>query len=97
MNSLGKLEDVAYTVTEHTRAMREFKHDMSMKYHNTNNQDKRNRILEKIGNIESIMSGIHGKFVEEYEDLNGQGADAELLEKLKNHINEFYTEILSLK
>jgi len=96
MNSLKKLEDVTYSVTEHTRAIREFKHDMSMKYNNTDNQYKKNRILDKIRNIECIMGVLHNQFLDEYKELNGQGAEAELLEKLKNHIDEFYTEILAL-
>jgi len=97
MSSLERLEDVAYSVTEHTRAIREFKYEMSMKYSNATNTDKKNRIVQKVRDIEQVMLLVHNAFVEDYNNLNSLGADAQLLEKLNKAILEFHAEILSLK
>lgn len=41
MESLKEIKEVTYSVKEHTRAIRKFKHDMYMRYINTDSQDKK--------------------------------------------------------
>ena len=97
MESLNSIEDVIHSVKEHIRAIREFKHDMYMRYNNTDSQDKKDIMLNKIHNIEQVMTVLYDKFEEDYYWLNAKGEDNDLVVELRNSIDEFHKEILSLK
>ncbi|GAA0866630.1 hypothetical protein [Paraclostridium tenue] len=87
------IKQLLRTVQEHTRAIREFKYKVSMKYNNATNEDTSSRIIEKVHSIEVLYE----KFEEDYYWLNATGEDNDLLVDLRNSIDEFHKEILSLK
>lgn len=89
-----RVEDITHSVRDHTRAIRGFKHDMYMRYNNTSNQDKKNRILEKIENIYQVMTAIYENYKIE---CMMSGKESKQLEDLLNAMTEFYEEILTLR
>ena len=91
------IKQLLRTVQDHTRVIREFKYRMSMKYNNAINEDTRGRIIEKVNNIESVMTIVYDKFEEDYYWLNATGKNNDLVVELRNSIDEFHKEILSLK
>ena len=91
------IKQLLRTVQEHTRAIREFKYKMSMKYNNATNEDTKARIIEKVNSIESVMTTVYEKFEEDYYWLNARKEDEDLVVELRNSIDEFHKEILSLK
>lgn len=94
MDSVDKL---LFDVNEHTRAIRQFKHDMFMRYNNTNNEEKKAKIIEKISNIYEVMMIIYNIFLAEYNKLLSIGSRSNDVIKIKKNIDIFYDEIISLK
>lgn len=97
MDKLKTLDEVLYSVKEHTRAIKEFKHDKSMRYNNTNNKEKKQKIIEEIQDIEYIMTLIHAGFMSKYKRFAGSKVDYKKLLSLKRYIDEFHIEIVSLR
>lgn len=97
MESLKGIKDITYSVNEHTRAIREFKHDMYMRYINTDSQDKKDIILNKIQNIEQVMTMIYDTYKSECKRFVVMGMEQGQLGELVASIVEFYEEVLSLR
>lgn len=99
LNRMEELEKLKHDVNEHTRAIKEFKHDMFMKYNNTNNKDKRSIILQKVNSIYEVMMLIHKRFVAEYDEavIDGSEDKDTIVNDIKNNIDVFYEEVLSLR
>lgn len=97
MESLKEIKDVTYSVKEHTRAIREFKHDMYMRYINTDSQDKKDIILNKVQNIEQVMTMIYDTYKSECKRFVVTGMEQDQLDELVASTVEFYEEVLSLR
>lgn len=97
MDKNERLQKLLRSVREHTKMIQEFKHDMYMRYNNTDSQDKKDKILEKIQNIEQVMLVVYEKYKSEYRVLVLLGTDVEQLKYLIKVIMEFYEEVLSLR
>lgn len=95
--SIIDVKQVLKTVQEHTRAIKDFKYKMSMKYNNAINEDTRCRIVEKVNSIEQAMTIVYEKFEDDYYWLNARKEDEDLVVELRNSIDEFHKEILYLK
>jgi len=96
LNRMEELEKLKHDVNEHTRAIKEFKHDMFMKYNNTNNKDKMSRIIQKVNSIYEVMMLVHKRFVAEYDDLAAQ-TDVSDVNVVDADIKVFYDEVSSLR
>lgn len=94
MESLKGIDDVTASVREHTKMIQGFKHDMYMRYNNTDSQYKRNEILNKIQNIEQVMTVIYENYKSECKMLSMEhGQLNELIQEMK----VLYEEILTLR
>lgn len=97
MDNIEKVEDVIRSVSEHTRAVREFKYDMSMKYHNALSQRKRDEIVTRVEKIADAMFYIKDVFRSDYIEFEKYFKDTEVLNKLGKFIKEFTEEIEELR
>lgn len=94
MEHQEQLQKLLKSVREHTEMIQEFKHDMYMRYNNTDSQYKRNEILNKIQNIEQVMTVIYENYKSECKMLSMEhGQLNELIQEMK----VLYEEILTLR
>lgn len=97
MERLKGIEEVTFSVKEHTKMIQGFKQDMYMRYNNTDSQDKKDIILSNIQNIEQVMTVIYENYKSECKGFVVQGMDQSKLDELVVSITEFYEEVITLR
>lgn len=94
MEHQEQLQKLLKSVREHTKMIQGFKHDMYMRYNNTDSQDKKDIILNKIQNIEQVMYLVYENYKSECKMLSmDHGQLNELIQEMK----VLYEEILTLR
>lgn len=94
MEHQDQLQKLLKSVREHTKMIQGFKQDMYMRYNNTDSQDKKDVILNKIQNIEQVMLVVYENFKTESKMLSMEhGQLNELIQEMK----VLYEEILTLR
>lgn len=97
MEHQEQLQKLLKSVREHTKMIQGFKHDMYMRYNNTDSQDKKDIILNKIQNIEQVMTVIYENYKSECKRFVVMGMDHGQLNELIQEMKVLYEEIVTLR
>lgn len=91
------LDELQKSLIEHTDALKKFKHDMFMKFNNTNSKKKQSKILDKVEHIYKAMDFVFTHFTEVYNELEDRTDNEELKNTIMLQLLEFRSEMMEMK